>query len=174
MSTGRSFTEYVSSRFYNELFAAVSSYVEENYASLDLRSYAVKYIDAAVLSDITIKRVYVDDRENMRIAFEVALDSEIEVYEVNRHHDNSDTCSRWFLVKCEADLSQQLNDFCIIGVSPYSQKACIARPLDDNLVPYIRSDKLTKLRLIFCGGTIPKLCFNRWQSMWLTLLVKWA
>jgi len=71
MSTGRSFTEYVSSRFYNDLFAAVSSFVEEYYASLDLHSYAVKYIDSAVLSDITIKRAYVDDREDMRIAFEV-------------------------------------------------------------------------------------------------------
>lgn len=156
MSTGRSFTEYVSSRFYNELFAAVSNYVEENYASLDLRSYAVKYIDSAVLSDITIKRVYVDDREDMRIAFEVALDSEIEVYEVDRHHDNSDSCSRWFLVRCEADLSQQLNDFCIIGVSPYSQKACIARPLDDNLVPYIRADKLDEAAADFLRRNYPK------------------
>ena len=62
MSTGRSFTEYVSNRFYNDLFSAVSSYVEDKYASLDLRSYAVKHIDSAVLSDISIKRAYVDDR----------------------------------------------------------------------------------------------------------------
>ena len=156
MSTGRSFTEYVSNRFYNDLFAAVSSYVEDNYASLDLHSYAVKHIDSAVLSDISIKRAYVDDREDMRIAFEVALDSEIEVYEVDRHHDNSDTCSQWFLVKCEADLARHLDDFHILGVSPYSQRACIARPLDDNLVPYIRSDKLDEAAADFLRRNYPK------------------
>lgn len=156
MSTGRSFTEYVSNRFYNDLFAAVSSYVEDNYASLDLRSYAVKHIDSAVLSDISIKRAYVDDREDMRIAFEVALDSEIEVYEVDRHHDNSDTCSQWFLVKCEANLARHLDDFHILGVSPYSQRACLARPLDDNLVPYIRSDKLDEAAADFLRRNYPK------------------
>ncbi|MBP8641170.1 MAG: hypothetical protein KBI01_09805 [Oscillospiraceae bacterium] len=107
MSTGRSFTEYVANRFYNDLFAAVGSYVEENYASLDLRSYAVKYIDSAVLSDITIKRAYVGDSDDMRITFDVALEAEIEVYEVDRHHDNSDVCNRWFLVKCGADCKCQ-------------------------------------------------------------------
>ena len=105
MSTGRSFTEYVANRFYNDLFAAVGSYVEGNYASLDLRSYAVKYIDSAVLSDITIKRAYVGDSDDMRITFDVALEAEIEVYEVDRHHDNSDVCNRWLLVKCGADLT---------------------------------------------------------------------
>ena len=156
MSTGRSFTEYVANRFYNDLFAAVGSYVEENYASLDLRSYAVKYIDSAVLSDITIKRAYVGDSDDMRITFDVALEAEIEVYEVDRHHDNSDVCNRWFLVKCGADLALQLDDFRIFGVSQYSQKACMERPLDDNLVPYIKPEKLDEAAEDFLRRNYPK------------------
>lgn len=156
MSTGRSFTEYVANRFYNDLFAAVGSYVEENYASLDLRSYAVKYIDSAVLSDITIKRAYVGDSDDMRITFDVALEAEIEVYEVDRHHDNSDVCNRWFLVKCGADLALHLDDFRIFGVSQYSQKACMERPLDDNLVPYIKPEKLDEAAEDFLRRNYPK------------------
>lgn len=156
MSTGRSFTEYVANRFYNDLFAAVGSYVEENYASLDLRSYAVKYIDSAVLSDITIKRAYVGDSDDMRITFDVALEAEIEVYEVDRHHDNSDVCNRWLLVKCGADLTQHLDDFRILGVYPYSQKACMERPLDDNLVPYIKPEKLDEAAADFLSRNYPK------------------
>lgn len=156
MSKGRSFTEYVSSKFYNDLFEAVSSYVEENFASLDLHSYSVKHIDSAVLSEIMIRRAYVDDREDLRIAFEVALDSEIEVYEVDRHNDNFDTCNRWFLVKCEADLARKLDDFCITEVSPYSQRACQARPLDDNLVPFIRPDELEAAATDFLQRNYPK------------------
>lgn len=156
MSTGRSFTEYVANRFYNDLFAAVGSYVEENYASLDLRSYAVKYIDSAVLSDITIKRAYVGDSDDMRITFDVALEAEIEVYEVDRHHDNSDVCNRWFLVKCGADLALHLDDFRIFGVFQYSQKACMERPLDDNLVPYIKPEKLDEAAADFLRRNYPK------------------
>ena len=156
MSTGRSFTEYVANRFYNDLFAAVGSYVEGNYASLDLRSYAVKYIDSAVLSDITIKRAYVGDSDDMRITFDVALEAEIEVYEVDRHHDNSDVCNRWLLVKCGADLTQHLDDFRILGVYPYSQKACMERPLDDNLVPYIKPEKLDEAAADFLSRNYPK------------------
>jgi len=156
MSTGRSFTEYIANRFYNDLFAAVGSYVEENYATLDLHSYAVKFIDSAVLSDITIKRAYVGDCDDMRITFDVALEAEIEVYEVDRHHDNSDLCNRWFLIKCETDLTQHLDDFRILGVSPYSQRACIERPLDDNLVPYIKPDKLDEVAADFLRRNYPK------------------
>ena len=156
MSTGRSFTEYISSRFYNDLFTAVGSYVEDNYASLDLHSYAVKYIDSAVLSDITVKRAYVGDRDDMGIAFDVALEAEIEVYEVDRHHDNSDVCNRWFCVKCEADLAQHLDDIHILGVCPYSQKACMERPLDDNLVPYIKPEKLDEAAADFLRRNYPK------------------
>ena len=37
MSTSRSFTEYVSSRFYNDFFSAVKEYVDENFSNIDLR-----------------------------------------------------------------------------------------------------------------------------------------
>ncbi len=156
MSTGRSFTEYVANRFYNDLFTAVGSYVEENHASLDLYSYTVKYIDSAVLSDITIKRAYVNNSDGMNLSFDVALEAEIEIYEVDRHHDNSDVCNRWFLVKCGADLAQQLDDFQILGVYTYSKKACMDRPLDDNLVPYIKPEKLDEAATDFLRRNYPK------------------
>ena len=93
MSAGRSFTEYVANRFYNNLFVAVGNHIEESYASLDLCSNVVKFIDSAILSDITVKRAYVGDSDDMRISFDVALEAEIEVYEVDRHLDNSDVCN---------------------------------------------------------------------------------
>lgn len=157
MSAGRSFTEYVANRFYNNLFVAVGNYIEESYASLDLCSNVVKFLDSAILSDITVKRAYVGDSDDMRISFDVALEAEIEVYEVDRHHDNSDVCNHWFLVKCEADLAQQLDDFRIIGVSQYSQKACMERPLDDNLVPFIKPEKLDEVAADFLRRNYPRV-----------------
>ncbi len=156
MPTGRSFTEYVNNRFFNDIFSEVNSYVEKNYASLDLRSYAVKYIDSAVLSDITIKHAFAGDRNDMRISIDIALDAEIEVYEVDCHHDSSDVCNKWLLVKCEADLEQHLDDFRILGVYAYSQMAYMKRPLDDSLVPYITPDKLDAEATDFLRRNYPK------------------
>lgn len=156
MSTGRSFTEYIANRFYDNLFTAVGRYIEENYASLDLRSYIVKCIDSVVLSDITIKRVYVGDSGDMGITFDVLLEAEVEVYEDDRRNDKSDMCNQWFLVKCAADLAKQLNDFRIIGVSQYSQKARKERPLDDNLVPYIKPEELDEVATDFLRRNFPK------------------
>ncbi len=103
-----------------------------------------------------IKRVYVDDSDDMRITFDVALEAEIEVFEVDCHHDNSDACDRWFLVKCGADLTQQLDDFQIFSVSQYSKKACMDRSLDDNFVPYIKPENLDEAAADFLRRNYPK------------------
>lgn len=79
MSKDRSFTEYISHRFYNEIFNAVDQFIVSHTDTLDLHSRTVKSIDTASLSDITIKQVGVDDRPDMRIAFDVILEAEIEV-----------------------------------------------------------------------------------------------
>jgi hypothetical protein len=60
MAQNRSFKEYVANRFYNELFDAVSSYLEQNHRDLDVSSQLVRTIDSAELSDIDIKSVFVD------------------------------------------------------------------------------------------------------------------
>ena len=36
MTQNRSFKDYVTNRFYNELFSAVSNYLEENHRNLDV------------------------------------------------------------------------------------------------------------------------------------------
>jgi aromatic ring-cleaving dioxygenase len=73
MPEQRSFKEYVAIRFYNELFAAISEFLEQNHDGLDVSSNSVRTIDSVELSDITVKQVYVDNLPNMKIAFEVLV-----------------------------------------------------------------------------------------------------
>ncbi|MGF6376540.1 hypothetical protein M2140_001617 [Clostridiales Family XIII bacterium PM5-7] len=137
MSTSRSFTEYVLSRFYNGLFTVVKEYVDDNFSSIELCSNSVSNIDSATLVDIEVKKVGVDDRDAMRIAFDIILEAEIEVSETTRHYDNSDTCYQWFIVSCEGDLSKNLDDYVIINIQTYNQKNKQVKPLSDSLVPYL-------------------------------------
>ena len=76
MTQNRSFKDYVANRFYNELFDAVSSYLEQNHRDLDVSSHLVRTIDGAELTDIDIKSVFVDSLPGMKIAFDVLLEAE--------------------------------------------------------------------------------------------------
>lgn len=156
MKQSRSFKEYVANRFYNELCDAASSYIEENIASLDLRSSRVENIESALLSDLTIKSVSVDNRPSMMIAFDVIAEIEVEVSECNRHDDYSDSCYPWLLIQCCGDLECNLNDFSITGISSFNKKRKLAAPMDDALVPYITKDKLDEAATAFLKRNYPE------------------
>jgi hypothetical protein len=58
----RSFKDYVAHRFYNELFDAVNSHLNRNIDSISTKSQEVRRIDHALLSDIAVKHVFVEDQ----------------------------------------------------------------------------------------------------------------
>lgn len=83
MTQNRSFKDYVANRFYNELYNAVSSYLEQNHRDLDVSSQLVRTIDSAELSEIDIKSVFVDNLPGMKIAFDVLLEAEFKISETD-------------------------------------------------------------------------------------------
>lgn len=74
------------SKCINGLCDAAKQYFKENLQRLDLYSRRVKHIENAEFIDATIQRVYVSNLPGMRVAFDVALELEVEVSEVNRHN----------------------------------------------------------------------------------------
>ena len=156
MSTSRSFTEYVSSRFYSDFFSAVKEYVDDNFSNIDLHSNSVDNIDSVALVDIEVKMVGVDDRESMKIAFDVVIEAEIEVSETTRHYDNSDTYYQWFMISCEGDLSQNLDDNGIVNIQTYNQKNKHNKPLSDALVPYLHKKDVEAAATDFLKRNYPE------------------
>lgn len=156
MSTSRSFKEYVSSRFYNGLFTSVKEYVDENFSSMSLYSNNVSNIDSAELTDIEIKTVGVDDREDMKIAFDVIIEAEIEVSETTRRYDNSDTCYQWFMISCEGDLAKSLDDYKVVSIQTYKQKNKHNKPLSDSLVPYLKKESIEATATDFLKRNYPE------------------
>lgn len=156
MSKDRSFTEYISHRFYNEIFNAVDQFIVSHTDTLDLHSRAVKSIDTASLSDITIKQVGVDDRPDMRIAFDVILEAEIEVSSYSRYNDESGSCFQWFMLHCTSDLACGLSDFAIEKVGVYNNKQHHEKPLSDSLVPYLYADKTDEAATEFLKKHYPE------------------
>lgn len=119
----RSFKEYIGSRFYDQFFNAIKSYVIQNRNSIELSSRTVSSADYAELSDFEVKSVGIDDRDGMSIAFDVLVEAEVYVKEHHRHRDVAeDTCLPWFILSCTADLSKNMDDLRIHRVNQYSQK----------------------------------------------------
>lgn len=142
MAHSRSFKEYISDRFYDEFFNAVSGYMEQNHRNLDVSSRRVRNIDSAELSDINVKHVFVDNLPGMKIAFDVLLEAEFEISETDRHNDRYDEKTQWFKISCSGDLSRNLNDFSITATEEYNSKDKLQNPMSDSLVPIIKSEQL--------------------------------
>lgn len=156
MSQQRSFTEYVASAFYNEIFDAVSRYALSHRNSLGLRSNIVEDINFIELADFRIKSVGVDNLPGDSIAFAVVIEADIEVKGKGRRDYETDICCQWFSLNCVGNLALNLSDFKITRVDTYNQKQFNANPLSDALVPYIHADKLDEVAEDFLSRYYPE------------------
>ena len=144
MAQARSFRDYVTHRFYNELFAAITDFLTDGASALNISSYSVRTIDHAELTDIRIMQVFVENRPDMKIAFDVLVEGEVAISENDRHNDRYDEKTTWFKVSCTGDLSRELNDFTVTAVCEYNSRSKQAHPMDDALVPLIKREQLEK------------------------------
>ena len=149
MAQNRSFKEYISNRFYDDLFDAVSGYLEQNHNDLDVSSRLVRTIDSATLVDIDVKSVFVDNLPGMKIAFDVLLEAEFEISETDRHTDRYDQKRRWFKITCSGDLSLNLDDFTISAMEEYNYRDKQDSPMSDSLIPIIHKDQLEEVARAF-------------------------
>lgn len=156
MARGRSFTEYVASRFYNELYSAIQCYIKDNEKGLNWNLRKVRNIGEISLSDFDIKSISINDLPDMKIQFDVIADAEIEVSEGDYHYDNLDICYQWFQLRCSGDLACNLDDFGIASIDTYNQKNKMIKPLSDSLVPYIRKEDLEDTATDFLRRNYPK------------------
>lgn len=144
MTNSRSFTEFVGNRFYNELFEAVKEVIQEKQEKLDLNLRKIRKIDTIELFDIEVKHVWVNDLPGMEIAFDVAVNAEMEVHERDYHYDETETAYKWFMVSFRGNLEKELKDAVITGSDIYNGRGRRQDPLDDALVPVINRSQLEK------------------------------
>ena len=144
MPQTHSFAEFVKDKCYNGLYQEAEKYVDDNWEHMNLYTKKVHRIGHVELSDAVVQRVYVHDLPEMKVAFETAIELEIEVHEEDYHYDETDTCYPWIRIFCEGDLSCALDDWKIIKVELYSKKKAPMNSLSDALVPYIPYNQLDK------------------------------
>lgn len=104
----RSFKEFISSRFYNELWDSVETFLEENCGGLALPSRSIHEVDAVEFSDTNIMEVIIEDKPAMEIAFDLLVEAGFEISEIDRRVDRFDEkvwfefSQLWFLIMTSA------------------------------------------------------------------------
>lgn len=141
MAGSRSFKEYVSQRFDNEIVNSVASYVEEvgreDFDSLDLRLYRIHQIGEFEVAETKVLHVDAYDLPGSQIGFDIRVEAQIEVHEGDYHYDEVEWPQQWFVLRCTGDLEKDLNDFTVNGVEIYNSKDHYQQKLYDSLVPII-------------------------------------
>lgn len=125
----RSFQDYVTSRFEDEIFQAVEKFVFANRLKPEFTTNKISYPSSTVLDRIWIKSVTVNDLPKMEIEFIVTVEAQIDLQVVRGQWDDFDECFPWIQLKCRGDLDQNLDDFEVTGIRIFDKSKPAPRPL---------------------------------------------
>lgn len=156
MAAHRSFAEYVKKRFDNNFWAAAEGYLEGNLDSLGIELRRIHRAGETEISDVKVEHVWVEDKPDMEIHFDVAVSIWFETHEGDYHYDDYDENIVWMMAHCRGDLDKNLDDFEILSVSKYNGKSRVKNPMDDSLVPIIPYEKLEEVATDFLRDNFPE------------------
>lgn len=145
MAGSRSFKEYVSNRFNNEIYNSVASFIEEtgqdDFECLGLRLYKIRCVGEFELADDP-KVLHVDayDLPGTQVGFDIRVEAQILVREGDYHYDEEEYPQQWFVLRCTGDLENNLDDFRINSIEVYNAKDHYDRKLYDSLIPVINKN----------------------------------
>lgn len=158
VATGCSFAEFVTNKCFDRLYEAAEKYASDNLDSLDLLTRHVSRIGYVEFVDANIKRVYVRDLPEMRVAFDVGIELGLYVHDANHRSDESDECHPWIRVCCEGDFSAGLDDWSINHIEPYNPRGNPPlNSMSDAFVPTIPKDRLETVVTDFLKEYYPEV-----------------
>jgi len=152
-----SFRDVIEDMFYNDIFNALSAFIEENPSRLDSSSYRVQSPDEAALSDYKVQFVNITDSEGTGLLFDVVVSAEIEIAETVKRNRETDGIEQWFRVSCTAELEDGIQDFRISGIQVYSKnRRSKQNNLSEYLVPIIYKEHLDNVAEKFLAKYYPE------------------
>lgn len=137
----RSFKEYISKRFEDELFVATERFILSDRLNPEFVTRRITYPTSTELDNVRVLSVWVNDLQDMEVEFVITLEAQVNISVSRSHWDDYDECYPWIQLKGNGDLDKDLNDFAITGVRLAEKSREIPSPLDDSLVPYMSKEK---------------------------------
>lgn len=136
-----SFENYLWDKYYNEIFAAVNSFIKRNYGSLGF--YGRIDPDDLKLDDYRIRSVVFHQAAGDRIRFNATVLAEIIIRGQRRRDYESSSVEKWFSVQLTGSMKDGLNSISVGGVDTYSkEKYNKEDALTRYMVPYLYAKDL--------------------------------
>jgi hypothetical protein len=152
-----SFRDVIEDMFYNDIFNALSAFIEDNPSRLESNSYRVQSPDEAALSDFKIQFVDITESEEDGVFFDVVVSAEVEIAETVRRTRETDGIEQWFRVSCTAELEDGIQDFRISDIQVYSKsRRSKQNNLSEYLVPIIYKEYLDNVAEKFLAKYYPE------------------
>ncbi len=138
------FLEYIQGdKYFDKIYKAIFSWCCR---SKDILLDRINGTDVSYIShieedelELDFKNVWIDNKSDTRIDFDIAIDLTVCVEGVSgKHHDRDQYSSNlWVMIYCTGTMDKKLNDFRIIGVEEFN-KSKPKKPLSGDFVPYIK------------------------------------
>ncbi len=133
-----SFSSYLEDTLYNPIFSKLKTYIINNKQRMNIATSLVPYPSYVELSDFHIMGVSFHDSDTDKIAFNVAIQAEIEVKGKSKYDYESDCAEHWFKIPFNATLKDGLQNVQMGYISEYSKEKFNAEDaLTKYLVPYM-------------------------------------
>lgn len=139
----KNFLWYIEDTCYDRICGAIANYANRNRDLLEDKLDEDARISSFKIDELDFKTMYIDDKVNSKIEFDVAVAADFDVYGCyGRHHDYDSYAVRdvWFLVSCSGIVGETFSDFRILCVNEFS-KTKAKKPLSTEFVPVIHKEE---------------------------------
>lgn len=152
-----SFIDLIKDEYYNEIYSAVASFVEDNAGSLGCNSYVVEEPDEAELASMILNTAFITDSQGDEMLFDVVVASEIIIAETVKRNRESDNAEQWFRVSCKGNWNCKLQNFRVTDISIYRSESSNGKNcLSKYLVPIYKKEMLDEVAEDFLERYYPE------------------
>ena len=140
------FLEFLKAKYYNTFYNSSRVFLlSHKKLIIDKHFCDANYITEIEIDELDFKNVWIEDKPNDVIEFDVAIEVEFSCTIYNgRYHDYETLgTSMWIMISCKGNLSSELKDLKVIGVDEFV-KGGSRKPLSGDLVPIIRREEYDK------------------------------
>ena len=99
MTQNRSFKDYIKQKFDNKIWAVSETFLNNNTSYIKSLESKLHRPGEVEIADVNIEHVWIEDQENMKINFDIAVSVIFDIQEGDYHYDDEEK-TVWLLREC--------------------------------------------------------------------------
>lgn len=107
MTQNRSFKDYIKQKFDNEIWAVAETFLNNNTSYIKSLASKLHSSGEVEIGDVNVEHVWIEDQDDMRINFDLAVSVVFNIQEGDYHYDDYEEKTVWLLLECTGDLDKR-------------------------------------------------------------------